>query len=458
MPNDAPLSSTNTDETTAEAQTSIPLEGPNSQSDVAEETAPEPHQRVAEIPAAFSRLKEYCDQHELKSAIDMSEPFEHVRIEIKNGRKFRSVYIANEDEAEQLLGVSLENIVFLGKYAAICSYRDGWIEAAVRPHGVGRTWAGRNAIARNKIFGLVGSQGRETGEIEIAGTGDVVLRLTEKRGILSLLDYTAPIYLRIEGLGVKEHDKALNLLEDLSNSLFMQIDFRFASPLALARDRSALRRPTKMAGRLDEDSHLTYPRFSYEQSPSSLYWYARSATSMPLLQFLAFYQCIEYFFPRYSRQEAISKIKNALKDPAFDPNKDSCIDGILNATLDDRRGSLLEERKQLGATLKHCVDPVALQDFLNGTEERKGYFSSDYKKISDKRIVLSDDASIVEQVAARIYDIRCKVVHTKNADGRENDMMILPFSKEEDLLMDDVELVRFLAQKVLIASSVPLRL
>jgi len=49
-------------------------------------------------------------------------------------------------------------------------------------------------------------------------------------------------------------------------------------------------------------------------------------------------------------------------------------------------------------------------------------------------------------------------VHTKNADGRENDMMILPFSKEEDLLIDDVDLVRFLAQKVLVASSVSLRL
>lgn len=341
MSNDAPPLSANADEVTAGANTSLPHEASDSQSEVAEETAPAFPQETAPIPAAFSRLKEYCDQHELKSAIDMSAPFEHVRIEIKNGRKFRSVYIANEEEAAQLLGVSLENIVFLGQYAAICSYRDGWIEAAVRAHGVGRTWAGRNAIARNKIFGVVGSQGRESGEIEIAGAGGVVLRLTEKRGTLSLLDYTSPIYLRIEGVGITEHDKALNLLEDLSNSLFMQIDFRFDSPLALARDRSALRRSTKMAGRLDEDNQLAYPRFSYEQSPSSLYWYARSATSMPLLQFLAYYQCIEFFFPRYSRQEAISKIKNTLKDPAFDPNRDSCIDSILNATLEDRRGSLL---------------------------------------------------------------------------------------------------------------------
>jgi len=187
MQHDAQPFSTDADEVTAEIKGSIPREASDSQSEVAEETAPELPQEAAEIPAAFSRLKEYCDQHEVKSEIDMSEPFEHVRIEVRNGRKFRSVYIANEDEATQLLGISLENIVFLGEYAAICSYRDGWIEAAVRAHGVGRTWTGHNAIVRNRIFGVVGSQERGSGEIEIAGAGGVVLRLTEKRGVLSLL-------------------------------------------------------------------------------------------------------------------------------------------------------------------------------------------------------------------------------------------------------------------------------
>jgi hypothetical protein len=434
-------------------ETDVPSkETTESQPEINEEAAAPPAKSAVEIPTAFLRLKEHCDKHGLKSEIDMAEPMEHVEIEIRNGRNVRTVYIADEGDADALSTISLENIVFLGEYAAICSYKDGWIEAAVRPHGIGRT-----GIARRRIFGFSGTQTNESGEIEIPGTGGVLLRLTEKRGVLSMLDYGAPIYLRIEGIGITEHDKAVNLLEDISNSVFMQIDFRFDTPLAIARDRAALRRSIRRAGRLDEDSQLTYPRFSYDPSPSSLYWYARSATSMPLLQFLAFYQCIEFFFPRYSRQEAISRIKNALKDPTFDPNRDSCIDAILNATLEDRRGSLLEERKQLGATLKHCVDPVALQDFFNDTDERKRYFSTDYKKISDKRIVATDEGTIVEQTAARIYDIRCKVVHTKNADGRENDLMILPFSKEEDLLADDVELARFLAQKVLIASSIPLK-
>ena len=385
--------------------------------------------------------------------IELEGPAQFVSVEFRNGRAIRTVYIGSEEAAEKLLQYPLEDIVFLGAYAAICSYKDGWIEAAVRAHGS----VPRSFVARRSIFGVASGGSKEPAEIEISGTGAPTLRLAEKHGILFWLDYTSPIYLRIEGIGITEHDKAVNLLEDLSNSLFMQIDFRFDSALTLVRDRFPLRRSSSSRGRLDEDNQLIYPRFSYDRNPSSLYWYARSATSMTLLQFLAFYQCIEFFFPQYSRQETIVKIKNILKDPAFDGSKDSYINFILNATLEGRRGPLPEERKQLGATLKHCIEPALLRDFLNETEERKRYYASEYKRISDKRIALSDDPGLVDQTAERIYDIRCKVVHTKNLEGSESGEMILPFSKEADLLTDDVELIKFLARKVLIASSASLR-
>jgi hypothetical protein len=402
-------------------------------------------------PAEFLRLKEYCDRQGLKSTIETEPPC--VVVEFKNGRVTRSVFIGSEEAADALQAYPLGDLVFLGDYSAICSYKEGWIEAAVRAHGAGP----RRFIARRSIFGIAAIRRGEPAEIEISGDGGPTLRLTEKRGLLYLLDYISPITLRIEGIGITEHDKAVSLLEDLSNSLFMQIDFRFDSPLALGRDRPPSRRSLASRGQLDEDNQLAYPRFSYERGPSSLYWYARSATSMPLLQFLAFYQCIEFFFPQFSRSETIAKIKNVLKDPAFNWTKDSDINVILNATLEGRRGILLEERKQLGVALRQCVDAVGLRDFLNETEERKRYYGSEYKKISDKRISLSDESAIVEQTAERIYDIRCKVVHTKNLEGGESGEMILPFSEEADLLMDDVDLIKFLARKVLIASSGPLK-
>jgi hypothetical protein len=427
-----------------------------SQSDtsVGDAVAAPPSPPLPEPPEAFGRLKAYCDEHGLKSAIEADPSAQFVSVEFPNGRSTRTVYVGTGEVAEALLGYPLEEMVFLGEYAAVCSYKGGWIEAAVRAHG---TWP-RTFVDRRSIFGIKEPHTKEAAEVEMSGPAGLTLRLTEKRGILYSLDYGSAIYLRIESIGVTEHDKAVNLLEDLSNSLFMQIDFRFDSPLVLVRDRFPSRRLVTSRGRLDEDNQLTYPRFSYERGPSSLYWYARSAMSMPLLQFLAFYQCIEFFFPQYSRQETIARIKNILKDPTFDGTKDTYVNTILNATLEGRRGSLLEERKQLGATLRQCVDATALRDFLNKTDERRRYYASDCKKISDKRITLSEDSAIVDQTSERIYDIRCKVVHTKNLDNGETEEMILPFSKEADLLMDDVELIKFLAQRVLIASSAVLRI
>lgn len=439
----------NSDEAATSAET---LAGGEASTTEEGEASPPPP--AAEPPEAFVRLKAYCDEHSLKSTIDLGPPLENVSVEFKNGRTTRTVYIGTEEAADALLRYPIEEIGFLGEYSAVCSYKGSWIEAAVRPHGLA---PGARYIARRSIFGVGAVRSNEPGEIEIPGSGGLTLRLTEKRGILYWLDYAAPIYLRIEGVGIAEHDKAVSLLEDLSNSFFMQIDFRFDAPLTLGRERSLSRRLSKTRRALDEDNQLIFPRFSYERDPSSLYWYARSATSMPLLQFLAFYQCIEFFFPQYSRQEAIARVKNVLKDPAFDATKDSSINVILNATLEGRRGSLLDERKQLAATLKQCVDGIALRDFLNETEERKRYYASDYKKISDKRINLLDDATVVDQAAERIYDVRCKVVHTKNLEAGEGDEMILPFSKEADLLMDDVDLIKFLARKVLSASGAALR-
>ncbi|MGC2830707.1 MAG: hypothetical protein WB994_13800, partial [Candidatus Acidiferrum sp.] len=264
----------------------------------AEAVVASPSPPVLEPSAAFLRLKEYCDKQSLKNTIVLDELFEFITLEFRNGRVTRAVDIGTDESADALLQFPLEEIVFLGEYSAICSYKHGWIEAAVRAHGPG---TGRGSI-RRRIFGVAAMRNtEEPAEIEIPGPEGLVLRLTEKRGCLFWLDYVAPLYLRIEGIGITEHDKAVNLLEDLSNSLFMQIDFRFDSPLTLGRGRFPSRRGPKSRGKLDEDTQLGYPRFSYERNPSSLYWYARSASSMPLLQFLAFYQCIEFFFPQYSR-------------------------------------------------------------------------------------------------------------------------------------------------------------
>jgi hypothetical protein len=101
-----------------------------------------------------------------------------------------------------------------------------------------------------------------------------------------------------------------------------------------------------------------------------------------------------------------------------------------------------------------CIDSDALREFLMLDSERTEFYSAKTKTFH--RIVLSNpSADLRGDVSERIYDIRCKIVHTKN-DGRGGEIeLLLPFSKEAEQLSYDIELIQYLAQQVLIAAGTP---
>jgi hypothetical protein len=74
-------------------------------------------------------------------------------------------------------------------------------------------------------------------------------------------------------------------------------------PVGLVRQRSprVIRRSRRKP---DLTSDFQYPRIEFDEAPISLYWYARSAAGMPLLQFLAFYQLRR-------RQQALNRRRDA---------------------------------------------------------------------------------------------------------------------------------------------------
>lgn len=61
-------------------------------------------------------------------------------------------------------------------------------------------------------------------------------------------------------------------------------------------------------------------------------------------------------------------------------------------------------------------------------------------------------------MAERIYDIRCKIVHTKAGGSEGGVELLLPFSKEAELLYLDIELIQYVAQQTLISASTALPL
>ncbi len=177
---------------------------------------------------------------------------------------------------------------------------------------------------------------------------------------------------------------------------------------------------------------------------------------MPLLQFLAFYQAIEFYFPVYSRGEAIKQLRTLLKNPGFSVQDDHDIGRLLSAVQTGRSGGFGKELDQLRATILHCVGAGDLREYLASDELFRKFYEteSDWKAVSSKKIQLGNvDADLRNDVADRIYDIRCKIVHARGDGGPANTELLLPFSKEADLLGFDIELARYVAREVLIASS-----
>lgn len=173
---------------------------------------------------------------------------------------------------------------------------------------------------------------------------------------------------------------------------------------------------------------------------------------MPLLQFLAFYQCIEFYFPTFSKAEARRKIGLLLKDPTFRADRDSDVARLLSAISISRSGGMGDERSQLRATISECLNPEELRAFFIEDKDRLEFFSGKQKAGIHKIPLANEATDLRDDVADRIYNISCRIVHTKDSD-QHGGAMILPFSEEADILIYGIELAQFVSRKVLIATS-----
>ncbi|MDF2051151.1 hypothetical protein [Arthrobacter sp. Cr_A7] len=186
----------------------------------------------------------------------------------------------------------------------------------------------------------------------------------------------------------------------------------------------------------------------------SLSRYATSATGMNLLAFLAYYQVLEFFFARYSELEAIRKARTNLRNPLFNIEDDGQLGRLLMLGGGAKGRS---ERDQLKATLRSCLEVDEIDTFVLHHPERAAHLKNK-KKIVDVSIINVENRGVdlIDQVAYRIYEIRCRVVHAKDGGGHDS-KLLMPYSPEVKELSHDVDLVRFCAQRALIASAGPIQ-
>lgn len=422
-------------------------------------------EEMKKFKASINKLKKRCEKAgiEVKENKDEYDDLLYI-VKMPAGREKRLLIVTDKEDADNILKINFEKYVFLDQYLAICSYEDGTIEAILEPLSRINT-----RILYKRLFGIkveprsdvkydedeiTINQPTEAGSIEIH-LGYPTLECQ------TLVPNRTNISLKIKGLSFNTHDKALSILDKLASAVLFQIDLAKEVSLALARDaRRPLIIKSKSAKKIKKSDEYHFPTTCYDLEPLSLYWYAKSAVGIPLLQFLAYYQSVEFYFPVYAEVEAKKVMKNVLKDPTFNKYSDSDLTKLLNAIRSKMGKGFESERLMLKATLTECLDVDQLREFLKWEDGFVAFFSSNQCKDLSKHKIKPEynDAELISSIMERIYEIRCKIVHTKAGDSKANVDLLLPFSKEVENMYYDIELMKYISQQVIIASGSPLNL
>jgi len=396
--------------------------------------------------------------------------------EITAGReKHECSMIYSDEYLDEALNCNFENFRFIKGYEAVWSSEFGIIEAEVGNVDVpGRFFINRLHRLINKPDENDGEENEEEiTKIDLPKVKDFEISLGYSTQEFSFLTGTRErgprgrhsrrITLKIQNTKATTHDLNKELLEKIANSIFFQIDLAFEIPINLQAQREGwIERRNKRIRKqmfVDKTATISEPKYEYDTEPISLYWYAKESMNMPIFQYLAFYQTIEFYYPIYSSYEAKQKIQSLIKDPRFNANRDADITKIISTIKVSSGGkSFGNERDQINSTIKACTDNTELLNFFKADENRFIFYAENKgKNIAAQKIsVKNETADFVTEVSERIYEIRCRIVHSKASEG--NFDVLLPYSTEVKSLNFDIELIEFISRKVLITSSRPLNI
>jgi hypothetical protein len=380
-----------------------------------------------------------------------------VELHLRSGRKQVRIDVELE-EAQGLTEFVFEHWVVLDGYQAILDTQRREILAAVNLNGHKAEMYQVPGVISSKEPGPYESQ-VSVNQIRVTHPdSDLVMELHSNGGSntqLAFLDgLTNRSFLRIRNVASTRHDEALNLLIRLAQSLFFELSVAYdVTPDLRQREDDPL----------DDLKYFDYknsvateppifPTNDYPREPLALYLhtepYLRGSQQQPLYAFLSYYQVIEHFLLKYARSNTIKQLRIALKDPRLDVHDDRSITRLLGIVEQEQQRS--SEREQLAVTIAECCPVDSLRDFIQAVDERKEFFTS-AKKIAAAPRIDFNAKNLANQIADRIYTIRCRIVHAK--DGFDLAGPLLPFSREAQQLHHDISLIRYVAQHVLIASS-----
>jgi hypothetical protein len=274
--------------------------------------------------------------------------------------------------------------------------------------------------------------------------------LTECKG-LSIYNKNPQYTLKISNIHLNDYEDALENLTKIGLSVLFSISKDFQISIILKNDQ-----PSRIAfpawvydvdSALLSDAKLSNITKHYDTKPLSYLLNANVCNEMPLYQFLQFYHCIEYYFTKHAGSSIKKNIIDTISKYADSHDNFSDIERALIETF--KKKVYLKEEQCLKDVFNDCIDAQNIDSYITNRDELKSYFldTKDYESISLVDLYKTESISL-DILAKRIYEIRNSIVHAKS------DERIIEINEHNmSLIMNDIKLIKYIAEQVLIKNS-----
>ena len=200
-----------------------------------------------------------------------------------------------------------------------------------------------------------------------------------------------------------------------------------------------------------EGHHFPLPKVQLNETLIKFYQQATS-TDIPSLKYLAYYQILEYFFLKVADENLYNNLARRINDLKFKTNA-THLDRLIQDVTNHKRDN--DETEMLKNVIKKYVDENDLIDFINCYEtflEQKIYTTRRTIFGNDISATALNSGHVFGNISKTIKAIRNALVHSSDRYDR-NDRYI-PYNKEgTELIQNELPLIKFLAEKVIISSS-----
>ncbi|MFX1238580.1 MAG: hypothetical protein ACFFAS_01925 [Promethearchaeota archaeon] len=263
--------------------------------------------------------------------------------------------------------------------------------------------------------------------------------------------YYRPLTISINNLNIVSEAERINFSDEMFETCLFELAYFKEDCTNICKSWDDYYEEEEDSDLDDEQDKKSFqlPKVFYNKELTKFYRLGLSSI-FPILEYLTYYQILEYFFIDASHEELYEKLSYKLKDPGFGPEKAN-IAKLVKIMEDHSKKA--DETGMLTSVLKKFVDFSDLKEFIENYEEEISdkIYTKKNEIFGESVEVDLKEGHIFSNIAKLIKVIRNALVHS--SDIREGKKRYVPFSESTEIVENHIPLLKFLAEKVIFATS-----